>query len=385
MRTNLIRVASIADLRRLAHRRLPRPMFDFLDGAAGDEVTHRDNVTAFQRYEYRPRVGMDVSRRTIGTTVLGAPMALPFGLSPVGFSGLLHPHGEILAARAAADAGIPYCLSTFSVASIEEVAAAAPEADKWFQLYFVKDRKLLNSLLDRARAANFRVLCVTVDLPVAGRRDRDVRNGFTVPPQFSWRGALEFASHPAWLLGVIRAPVTFGNFEANRTSQGVGSLAKHIGTLFDPAATWEDIARLRDIWKGPMILKGVLHPADAERAVGLGIDGLSASNHGGRQLDGSPSALDALVEIAGVARGKIELMIDGGIRRGGDMAKALALGATFCLIGRAYAYGLAAAGKAGVDKAIALLAAELDNTLTLLGEPDIGKLGPAQVRRIGLR
>ena len=188
MRTNLIRVASIADLRRLARRRLPRPVFDFLDGAAGDEVTHRDNVAAFQRYEFRPRVGVDVSRRTIGTTALGGPMALPFGLSPVGFSGLLHPHGEILAARAAAGAGIPYCLSTFSVASIEEVAAAAPEADKWFQLYFVKDRTLLNSLLDRGRAATFRVLCVTVDLPVAGRRDRDVRNGFPVPPHFRWRG-----------------------------------------------------------------------------------------------------------------------------------------------------------------------------------------------------
>lgn len=378
IRPDLSTVAAIADLRVRARRHLPRPVFDFLDGAAADEQTLRDNERAFSDYGLLPRIGVDVSSRTLSTRVLGAPSALPFGLSPVGFSGLFRPRGEILAARAAAAAGIPYCLSTLSVASIEEIARAIPDGDKWFQLYFLKDKDLLSRFLTRIRDSGFRVLCLTVDLPAAGRRDRDTRNAFTVPVQPGPRMAWHFARHPRWTVAALRAPVTFGNFQETPGVGGFGSLARHIGSLFDPSADWDAISRIRDQWAGPMLLKGVLHPADAARAAALGIDAISVSNHGGRQLDGAPSALDALVAIR-EASGDMDLMLDGGVRRGTDIVKARALGASFVLIGRAFAYGLAAAGQPGVEKAIDILSAEIDNALTLLGVPDIADLGPAHV------
>ena len=375
---SLDRALSIADLRLLARRQLPRAVFDFIDGGAGDEVTLRDNEAAFQDWMLLPRAAVDVSHRSLGTTIAGAPSELPLMLAPTGLAGFYWPSGEIEAARAAAAAGIPFCLSTNSVASIETVATAVPDGERWFQLYFLKDRDWMRSLLRRAKDAGYRVLCITVDLPVQGRRERDVRNGFTVPLRPRAATILDVARRPRWLTGVLLSSPRFGNFEMSGAA--FTSVAQHVASLFDPSASWDDVARVRDSWPGPVVIKGVLHPDDAHKAVELGAHAVMVSNHGGRQLDHVPAPISVLPEIVAAVGGRIEVVLDGGVRRGTDILKALALGASSCSIGRPFLWGLAAAGRDGVSRAIAILRDELDNAMVLLGTPRIENVSASFVR-----
>jgi isopentenyl diphosphate isomerase/L-lactate dehydrogenase-like FMN-dependent dehydrogenase len=372
---------SIAALRRAAARRLPKVVFDFIDGAAGDETTLRDNEAAFREWLLLPRVAVDVSHQTLDTSIVGRQSALPLLLSPVGLSGFFWPGGEIAAASAAAAAGIPFCLSTNSIASLEEVAAAVPDGERWFQLYFLKDREWMNKLMARSQAAGYRVLCMTVDLPVQGRRERDIRNAFTVPLRPRLASAWDVLRRPRWLMGVLRAPPRFGNFQAAGSSSFT-SVAEHVGSLFDPTVSWTDIARLRERWAGPVVIKGILHPDDAQRAVEIGADAIMVSNHGGRQLDRVPAAITALPDIVAAVNGRAQVILDGGVRRGADIVIARALGAAACSVGRAFVWGLAAAGQHGVERAISILHDELGNALTLIGAglPD---LDGTYVRRRG--
>ena len=364
---------SIADLRKLAYARLPRAVFDFIDGGAASERTLRENTSAFEDWLLMPRVGVDVSQRNTKTSFLGKPSRFPFLFSPTGLAGVFWPHGEIAGARAAERAGVPYCLSTNSVASLEEVAKAVPGGDRWFQLYCLKDRDWMSQLLARAAQADYRVLCLTVDLPMTGRRERDARNAFTVPLRPRPSTVVNMASRPGWLLGAMKSPPRFGNFESGDKS-GFTSVAQHVATLMDPSATWDDIANVRDQWKGPMMLKGLLHPADAEKAVALGIDAVMVSNHGGRQLDQAPASITALPSVVSAVSGRAEVYIDGGISRGTDILKALALGAHGAGMGRSMLWGLSAAGEQGLDRALDILEQELDNSMALLGVPDIQKI-----------
>lgn len=314
-----------------------------------------------------PRVGVDVSDRSLATRIVGQDASLPLILAPTGLAGLFSPGGEMSAASAAMAAGIPFCLSTNSVASIEDVAAAVPGGDRWFQLYIMKDRALTNALLERAARTGYRVLCVTVDLPIQGKRDRDVRNNFTVPLRPRPRTILDVASRPRWLYGLLRSPVKFGNFVGSEP-EGFTSIAKLVGTLFDPTAGWDDIARIRDKWRGPVVVKGVLHPDDARRAVEIGCDAVIVSNHGGRQLDQVPASVAALPGVVEAVDGRAEVILDSGVRRGTDILIARALGASACMIGRAFLWGLASGGKAGVTRTIDILREELDNAMALLGQ-----------------
>jgi isopentenyl diphosphate isomerase/L-lactate dehydrogenase-like FMN-dependent dehydrogenase len=374
---------SIAALRRAAARRLPKAVFDFIDGAAGDETTLRDNEAAFREWLLLPRVAVDVSRRTLQTSIVGSQSALPLLLSPIGLAGFFWPGGEIAAARAAASAGIPFCLSTNSVASIEEVAAAVPDSERWFQLYFLKDRDWMNKLMARSRSAGYRVLCMTVDLPLQGRRERDIRNAFTVPLRPRLASAWDLLRRPRWLMGVLRAPPRFGNFQVSGSSSFT-SVAEHVGSLFDPTVSWTDIARLRERWAGPVVIKGILHPDDARRAVEIGADAVMVSNHGGRQLDRVPAAITALPDIVAAVDGRVQVILDGGVRRGTDIVVARALGAAACSVGRAFVWGLAAAGQQGVERAISILRDELDTALALIGAAALPDLTGESVRRRGL-
>ncbi|MGD9537064.1 MAG: alpha-hydroxy acid oxidase [Alphaproteobacteria bacterium] len=375
----LARAVTIADLRGLARRRLPKAVFDFIDGGAEDEHTLRANREDFENWLLMPRVAVDVGKRDLAATILGRPATLPLLLSPTGLSGFYWRDGERAAVRAAARAGIPYCLSTNSIASLEQVAEAAPDADRWFQLYFLRDRDWMESLVRRAAAANYRVLCLTVDLALSGRRERDVRNGFTMPLRPRLHTALDLARRPGWLLDAARSKPTFGNFEA-KGGAGFTNIAQYVATQFNPSADWDDVARIREQWRGPIVIKGILHPADAEKAVGLGIEAVMVSNHGGRQLDHSPSAISALPDIASALCGRAEIILDGGVRRGTDLLKALALGARSCASGRAFLWGLSAGGEAGVARAVAIFRGELDIAMTLLGTPRLADISPDHIR-----
>jgi isopentenyl diphosphate isomerase/L-lactate dehydrogenase-like FMN-dependent dehydrogenase len=373
-RARLERCASISDLRELARRRLPRPLFDFVDGGAGAEITLR-NQEAFARLRLLPRYPVDVSRRTTRTTILGYNASMPLILAPVGFAGLLFPDGEAGAARAAANAEIPFCLSTNSLASVEEIGTSAGSGERWFQLYFLKDRAWMQSLVQRAAASGFRVLCVTIDPPVAGRRARDIRNGFALPLRPTLRTALHFATRLDWLRGVAGQKLRIGNFEGLGKSSNFTGVAELFASLFDPSASRDDLAQLREAWHGPLVIKGVMHPEDAERAIEIGADAIVVSNHGGRQLEDAPATMDVLSDVVAAVNSRIPVFVDGGVRRGVDVLKALALGATACMIGRAFAWGLAAAGEQGVARALSILASETDVALALLGVTSTADLG----------
>ncbi|WP_159718992.1 alpha-hydroxy acid oxidase [Geminicoccus flavidas] len=365
------RAVSIADLRTLARRRLPRSIFEFIDGGAGDERTLRDNVDDLARLRLMPRVGVDVGTRRTAVELVGATAALPLVLAPTGLAGLYWPGGETAAARAAEQAGIPFCLSTNSVASIEEVAAAVPGGDRWFQLYFLKDPVLMSGMLRRAKDSGYRVLCMTLDLAVHGRRERDLRNAFTVPLRPRLRTVAEVLARPAWLAGFLRTGVRFGNFADVAPSSGFSSIAQHVAKLCDASATWRTIEAVAREWDGPFVIKGVLSPQDALRAVELGAEAVIVSNHGGRQLDHVPSAAAALPAVVQAVAGRAQVILDGGVRRGVDLVKARALGADACMIGRPFLWGLAAAGEAGVARTIEVLREELDIALALLGVPSV--------------
>lgn len=372
---------NIEDLRRLAKAQLPRAVFEFVDGAAHDELTLAANRRDFEQIWFAPRVLVDVGERRQAVRVLGQDYASPFVFGPTGLAGVLWPHGDLATARATAQAGVGYCLSTNSNASIEEVAAQG-RRDFWFQLYVQRDRGMARSLVERARAAGCPVLCVTVDLPVQGPRERDERNGFTVPPRLGLDNVFDYARRLGWLWRMATGPrIRFGNLDGQGAAQSsLTTVAQHIGKQFDPTVSWKEIDWLRAMWDGPLAVKGILHPDDARLAVRHGVDAVIVSNHGGRQLDGAPSAISALPAIVDAVDGQAEVLVDGGIRRGADIVKALALGARACLLGRAALYGLAANGEAGVSRAIAILRKEIDITLTLLGRPDIATLNRSALR-----
>jgi L-lactate dehydrogenase (cytochrome) len=375
---------NIADLRRQARQQLPRAVFEFVDGAAQDELTLGANRSDFERIWFAPRTLVDVGERRQSARVLGQDFSSPLVFGPTGLAGVLWPHGDVVTARATAQAGIGYCLSTNANGSIEEIAAQARK-DFWFQLYVQRDRGMARSLVERARAAGCPTLVVTVDLPVQGPRERDVRNGFTVPPRLGPDNVFDYARRIGWLWRMATGPrIRFGNLEgAGGERNNLTTVAQHIGKQFDPTVTWEAIDWLRGLWPGKLALKGILHPDDARLAVQHGVDAVIVSNHGGRQLDGAPSAISALPGIVDAVQGQAEVLVDGGIRRGADVVKALALGAKACLIGRASLYGLAAGGPAGVARAIEILRDEIDITLTLLGRPDVTKLDRTALRPDG--
>jgi isopentenyl diphosphate isomerase/L-lactate dehydrogenase-like FMN-dependent dehydrogenase len=369
------RAGTIGELREAARRRVPRVVFDYVDGAAGDEVTAAANLAAWRAIELHPRVLAGVAEVDTATSVLGQPVSLPLLGAPMGLTGLLHPAGEVALGRALSAAGTISVLAAMASCPIEEVAAAV-SGPVWFQMYIWRDRGLVQEMLQRAWAAGMPVLVVTVDVPCAGNRDRDRRNGFSVPPRVTMRALAGGVAHPGWSHRFARRPrISWGNLPgdggAAYRAGGAATLSAQTNRQFDPTATWDDLRWFRDRWDGQLVVKGVMRADDARRAVQLGADGIAVSNHGGRQLDGAPAAIRALPAVADAVGGDAEVYVDGGIRRGADMVKALALGARACLAGRPFAYGLGAAGEAGARRAVEILRAELRTVLTLAGCPSV--------------
>jgi L-lactate dehydrogenase (cytochrome) len=368
-------ITCIEDLRQLHMRRVPKAFFDYADRGSYSEDTLRANRDDLQQIKFRQRVLVDVSRRDLSTTILGEPAALPLILAPVGLLGMQHGDGEIHACRAAQAAGIPFTQSTMSICSIEDIAAAV-DKPFWFQLYVMKDRGFIKSLIERAIAAKCSALVLTVDLQVIGQRHQDIKNGMTVPPEWSLSKLFDFATKPAWVSGVLRGKRrTFGNLVGHlKGTDDITALSSWISSQFDTSLSWKDVEWIRSIWPGKLVLKGILDVEDAEEAAKSGAQALVVSNHGGRQLDGAPSSIEALPEIVDTVGSKIEILFDGGIRSGQDVMRALALGAKSCMIGRAYAYGLGAAGEAGVAKAIETIRNELTTTMGLCGVNTIAEI-----------
>ena len=367
---------SIADLREVARRRVPRAIFQYVDHGSYDEVTLRRNRGDFEALQFRQRILVDVARQSMVKTILGREASMPVVLAPCGLTGLVHRDGEILAAQAAEAFGVPLCLSTVSVCSIEDVRAATT-APFWFQLYVMKDRGYTAALVDRAEAAGCPVLVLTVDIPVSGLRRRDAKNGLAVPPRLTLRNLVDMATKPAWVAGVLMGKrKTFGNLAAAMPHTGVATLSQWIGTQFDASVTWKDFEQIRARWKGKLVIKGILDAEDARQAVALGADAVVVSNHGGRQLDGAPSTIAALPRVAEAVAGRSEVLLDSGVRSGQDILKAVALGANAVLIGRSYLYGLGAAGRPGVTLALEILARELQVSLALTGCNDVRDASP---------
>jgi L-lactate dehydrogenase (cytochrome) len=366
----------IEDMRLLARRRVPRMFFEYADRGSYAEETLRINRADLERIKLRQRVLVDVARRDLTTSIVGAPAALPIALAPVGLCGMQWGDGEILACRAAQAAGVPFCLSTMSICAIEDVAAAV-ERPFWFQLYVMKDRGFVRALIERAIAAKCSALVLTVDLQVLGQRHCDLRNGMTVPPEIKLGNVIDIATKPGWALSILRGKrKTFGNLAGHvRGMENVRSLAQWIAGQFDPALSWKDVEWIRGLWPGPLVLKGLLDVEDAKRAAKTGAAALVVSNHGGRQLDGAMSSISALPAIVDAVGSEVEIMFDGGIRSGQDIMRALALGARSCMIGRAYLYGLGAGGEAGVARAIEILRNELDVTMALTGTNSVKEIG----------
>jgi L-lactate dehydrogenase (cytochrome) len=370
--------ASLNDYRELARRRLPRQIFDYVDGGAFGEVTLAANRDDFHSIRFRQRVLRDVSTRRLATTVLGEEIALPVILAPVGFGGMFARRAEVQAARAAERAGIPFCESTLSICSVEEVAAAV-RRPLWFQLYVMKDRSYAEDLMARAQAVGCTTMILTVDLPVVGQRYRDVRNGISGPVSSvgRLRRGLDLVRHAGWVRDVALGgkPLTFGNLEKALPEARVpADFQGWVASQFDPSVTWEDLAWLREHWRGNIALKGIMDPEDAREAVDRGIDAVIVSNHGGRQLDDVPSTIRALPAIATAVGDRCEVLMDGGVRSGLDVVKALSLGARACLIGRPWAYAVAARGEAGVDHILRIVREEMLVTLGLTGVTDVRDL-----------
>jgi L-lactate dehydrogenase (cytochrome) len=379
----LATAANADDLRRLAKRRLPGGVFDYIDGGAEDERTMHANRAAFGNYRFRPRVLRDVSDIDAGTSLLGRPIPIPLVLAPTGFTRIADPQGELAVARAAQRAGLPYTLSTLSTRSIEEVAAVSGDGRLWFQVYVWKDRALLRDMIERAAAAGYEALVITVDTANLGRRERDVRRGFELPPMLGLDTVLDGIFHPSWTWRFVRAePIRFANVStsAAATGQPEGSsavnLAATFATQFDARLSWDDVEWFRSVWSGPIVIKGIQSVDDAKVAADVGVDAIALSNHGGRQLDDAPAPLDLVAPVADAVGGRTEIICDGGVRRGSDIVKAVALGASACMAGRAYLYGLAAGGEAGVDKVLGLLADDVRRTMALLGVTRVSDITP---------
>src|SRR5437763_7771610 len=356
-------------------RKVPKAFFDYADRGSYAEETLRANRDDLQQIKFRQRVLVDVSKRDLSTKILGEPAALPLILAPVGLTGMQFGDGEIHACRAAQAAGIPFTLSTMSICSIEDVAESV-DKPFWFQLYVMKDRGFIKALIERAIAAKCSALVLTVDLQVIGQRHADIKNGMTVPPEWSLSKLFDFATKPAWVAGVLRGKRrSFGNIVGHvKGTEDLSKLSEWTASQFDTTLTWKDIDWIRSIWPGKLILKGILDVEDAEEAAKTGAQALVVSNHGGRQLDGAPSSIDALPEIVDAVGSKMEIMFDGGIRSGQDVMRALALGAKSCMIGRAYVHGLGAFGGPGVAKAIDIIRNELSTTMGLCGVNTIAEI-----------
>jgi L-lactate dehydrogenase (cytochrome) len=365
----LARAASVEDLRRIARRRLPGGVFDYIDGAAEDERTLAANEKAFASTFFRPRVLRGIDKVELSATLLGRPLSYPLALSPTGFTRIADPQGELAVARAAAAVGLPYTLSTLSTRSIEEVRAVS-EGRLWFQVYVWRDRGLVKEMIERAAAARYEALVLTVDTAVLGRRERDVRRGFSLPPTIGPGTLIDGALHPGWTWSFVRAePIRFANVVGRDVGDGASpvTLSDYVNSQFDPSLSWSDVEWLRSVWDGPVIVKGIQTVADAVLAVEAGVEAIALSNHGGRQLDGAPAVFDLVAPVADAVGGRTEILCDGGIRRGSDIVKALAAGASAAMAGRAYLYALGAAGERGVERVLEWFRADMVRTMSLLG------------------
>jgi L-lactate dehydrogenase (cytochrome) len=365
-------VTNIEDLRQLSRRRLPRALFDYADRGSYDETTLRANRADLDAIRLRQRVLIDVANVSAATSLLGEAVSLPVAIAPTGMAGLFHRDGEVQGARAAEAAGTRFCLSTMSICSIEDVAGAVTKPF-WYQLYVFRDRGFSREMIERARAAGCSALFVTVDLPMRGQRHMDIKNGLTVPPRLTFRNAFDIAIRPAWVLNVLRSRRrSFANVDAYLKERG-GTIASAswANENYDRTLNWRDIDWVRGLWPGKLVLKGILDVGDARQAAAAGVDGIVVSNHGGRQLDGAPSSIAALPPIVQAVGDRLEVLFDSGVRSGTDVLKALALGARGCLIGRAFLYGLAAGGEAGVRRALDLIRAELEVAMALTGTRDV--------------
>ncbi len=372
----LEKALTITDLRAIAKRRTPRSVFDYTDGAAEAEISLRRARRLFAELELQPSILRDVSDIDLGTSILGGRSELPFAFAPTGFTRMMNHEGESAVVKVAEEIGIPYALSTMGTTSIEDVAAAGPEARKWFQLYVWKDRDAGEDLVKRSAAAGYEALMLTVDVPVAGARLRDVRNGFTIPPSLTAKTVLDASLHPAWWANLLTTrPLTFASL-----STWDGTVAELLDQLFDPTMTIDDLSWLRSIWDGPLIVKGIQTVEDARRVVDAGADAIVLSNHGGRQLDRAPTPLRILPEVRKAVGSDAEIYLDTGILSGADIVAAIALGADACLVGRAYLYGLMAGGQRGVARAAEILTKEIRRTMALLGVSRVADLNPSHVR-----
>jgi L-lactate dehydrogenase (cytochrome) len=368
--------ADIADLRTEARRHTPKAVFDYVDGGAGDEVSLRRNRAAFEAIAFVPAVLRDVSMASTATTILGRPSSMPLAFGPTGFTRLMHHQGERAVARAAHRAEIPYALSTVGTTSPEDLTAAVPDGDNWFQLYVWRDRAISRELVARVREAGFTTLVLTADTPVGGARLRDIRSGFTIPPALRPKTIVDIAMHPGWWFNLLTTePLKFATPPAFH-----GTVAELVDQMFNPALTLEDVDWLRAEWPRSLVVKGIQSASDARRVVERGVDGVIVSNHGGRQLDRAPVPLELLPSVLAAVDGRAEVLMDGGVRSGADVIAAVALGARACLVGRAYLYGLMAGGEYGVDRVAQLLRQDMVRTMKLLGVSSIADLTPAHVR-----
>jgi L-lactate dehydrogenase (cytochrome) len=369
VRRRLSACHDVSELRGAARRLIPRPVFDYVEGGADEELSMASNIRAFRTWRFQPRALAEITAVDTTTRVLGRELPLPLVLAPTGYTRMMHPAGEIGAARAAQRHGLPYTLSTMSTTSIEAVAEAA-QPDLWFQLYILQDSGLTKELVDRAAAAGYRVLVVTIDTVITGHRTRDQKNGLVIPPELTVRTLASIASRPAYWIRMLRnEAIDFANFPRTGAKTIAGT-----GTLFNPTVGWDDIASLRSRWPGKLILKGPLSPADARHAVSLGADGVQLSNHGGRQLDRAVSPVDLVAPVRDSVGPEVSVLVDSGVRHGADIAVALALGADACAIGRAYLYGMMAGGEAGADKVLDILAGQFSSTLHLMGVSSVAEL-----------
>ena len=375
-------VTCIEDLRQLARRKVPIAFFDYAEAGSYSEHTLRANRSDLSAIKFRQRVLVDVSARNLSTTILGEKVSLPLVLGPIGLAGLQHGNGEILACRAAHAAGIPFTMSTLSICSIEDLAQAV-EKPFWFQLYVLKDRGFVRSLIERAAAAKCSALMLTVDVPVPGQRHCDIKNGLSVPPSLRIKNLINMASKPSWAASIISSRRwTFGNLEGHvKGMAGLKSLGRWVGSQFDDKLSWKDVEWIKSIWPGKLIIKGVLDVGDAKVAAEVGATALIVSNHGGRQLDGAPSSISMLPKVVEAVGSTTEVLFDGGVRSGQDILRALAVGAKSCLIGRSYIYGLGAGGQSGVTRAIEIIRKELDVSMALIGINGVDEIGPDVLAR----
>ncbi len=386
-RTNrlLRKVANVDDLRSLAKRRLPAGVFDYIDGGAEDEITLRNNVDAYRNVSFKPRVLRDMTHVDTSTSLFGRRLAFPLVLAPTGFTRIAHSEGELAVVRAATRAGIPFTLSTMATRSIEECASVAESDTRlWFQIYTWRDRSVVKNLVERAEAAGFEAVCLTVDTAVLGRRERDVRRGFTLPPEVGLGTIIDGLKNPGWTWDFLKAdPIRFANVEGITAIDGSTAvdLAEHMKSQFDPGLSWSDVEWLRSIWKGPILIKGIQTVEDALIAVESGVEAIALSNHGGRQLDGAPAPFDLLPEVAEVVQNRLEIICDGGVRRGSDVVKAVSLGANAVMTGRPYLYALGACGERGVDHVLDLLQEGIERTMALTGVASVEDLSQDLISR----